>query len=164
MEKILTSNYIDPQTGEKAKFEYSNVDSFEIDINKVVQVYGICFMDKKMIIVKSTGGWSLPGGSREDGESIETALRREIKEETNMKIIDWRPIGIQTVFQEGKEPFYQIRAFCNVQPFGPFISDPDGDITEFKFIDPSEFKNYFDWGEIGEEILRRAVTINEKLN
>lgn len=159
MEKTLTANYVDPQSGEEAKFEYSNVDSFEIDVNKVVQVYGICFMGEKMIIVKSKNGWSLPGGSREEGESIETALIREIQEETNMEILNWRPIGVQTVFQKGKEPFYQIRAVCKVHPFGPFVSDPDGDITEFKFIDSSEFKKYFDWGEIGKEIIKRAILL-----
>lgn len=163
MKKTLTANYIGKLTGEEATFEYENVDSFEIDVNKVVQVYGICFIDEKMIVVKSKNGWSLPGGSREEGESIEIALKREIQEETNMEVVNWHPIGVQTVFQKGKEPFYQIRAMCKVRPFGPFVSDPDGDITEFKFIDPSEFKKYFDWGEIGEEIIRRAVVINEKL-
>lgn len=163
MTKTLVANYVDPFTFEEARFEYTNVDSFEIDVNKITQVYGICFIGEKMIVVKSENGWSLPGGSREEGENIETALRREIQEETNMEVISWKPIGVQTVFQNEKEPFYQIRAVCNVKPFGPFVSDPDGDIIKFKFINPSELKQYFDWGEIGEAIISRAILLNKKM-
>jgi hypothetical protein len=50
-----------------------------------------------------------------------------------------------------------------VKPYGDFISDPDGSITEIKLIDPKEYKQYFDWGEIGERIIERAIELKNKL-
>ena len=41
------------------------------------------------------------------------------------------------------------------------ISDPDDDITEIKLIDPKDYKQYFDWGENGDRIMKKAI---EKLN
>lgn len=106
--------------------------------------------------------WILPGGTREIGESIEETLKREIREETNMEVLEWKPIGVQTVFElDNKvEPYYQLRVACRVHPFGPFLSDPDGGILENKLINPKDYKKYFDWGEIGDEIIKKAVLLN----
>lgn len=30
----------------------------------------------------------------------------------------------------------QTRSLCLVEPYGPFLSDPDGDISEIKLVDP----------------------------
>jgi len=46
-----------------------------------------------------------------------------------------------------------------VEPLGEFDSDPDGDITEIKLIDPEECKQYFDWGIIGDRTKVRALEI-----
>src|SRR3989344_1776889 len=160
MESILIAKYTNPKTGKLARFEYSHTNSFDsIDPGKVSQVYGVCLCDGKMIVVKSEITWVLPGGTMEPGEGIEQTLRREIKEETNMEILEWKPVGVQTVFEDGKEPYFQLRVMCQVRPFGPFVSDPYGDITEIKLIDPKDYKKYFDWGEIGEEIINKAKKI-----
>lgn len=157
-----TTGYTDPKTGKKARFEYKHIKSFEgIDPDKVRQVYGVCFYMGKMIVVHTEHGWGLPGGTREPGESVEQTLRREILEETNMEILEWKAIGVQTVFEEGKEPYFQLRAMCKVKPLGDFVSDPDGDITEIKLINPKDYKNYFNWGEIGEEIIKRALALEK---
>lgn len=157
-----TTGYTDPKTGKKARLEYQHIESFEgIDPDKVRQIYGVCFYMGKMIVVRTDHGWGLPGGTREPGESVEQTLRREIQEEANMEILEWKAIGVQTVFEEGKEPYFQLRAMCKVKPLGDFVSDPDGDITEIKLINPKDYKNYFNWGEIGEEIIKRALALEK---
>jgi hypothetical protein len=79
-----------------------------------------------------------------------------------MKILSFAPIGYQEAHFDGKI-FNQLRYVCIVEPYGDFVSDPDGDITEIKLIDPKGYKQYFDWGQIGERIMERALELKSKL-
>jgi len=97
-----------------------------------------------------------PGGSIESGETYEQAVIREVKEETNMKIVFQKLIGFQDVY-EPERIIRQTRSFCIVEPYGDFTSDPTGEITEIKLINPKEYKNYFDWGKIGDRIMEQAL-------
>src|SRR3989344_788066 len=83
-------------------------------------------------------------------------------EETNMRVLKQRFIGYQDIF-EPERIVSQTRSVCLVEPYGPFISDPDGDITKIELIDPKDYKQYFDWGEIGEHVLVRALEIKNSL-
>lgn len=152
--------------GKTAEVVYQDVDSFDHLLDKkVTQTYGVCFVGDKIVVVHSIKGgshWVLPGGSMEVGETFEECLRREIQEESNMKVIHFSPIGYQEVSFDGKI-YNQLRYFCIVEPYGDFTSDPDGSITEIKLIDPKDYKQYFDWGEIGERIIERAIEFKSKL-
>lgn len=159
----LESKFI--SEGIEADVVYRDTDSFEHLLDKkVTQVYGICFCDGKLIIVynKKKDMWTPAGGSIESGETYEGCLTREVQEESNMKILTAKPIGYQEVNWNGKN-FFQLRYVCEVAPYGEFISDPCGDITEIKLIDPKEYKLYFDWGEIGERIIDRAIELKSKM-
>jgi 8-oxo-dGTP pyrophosphatase MutT (NUDIX family) len=46
--------------------------------------------------------WLLPGGGREDGESEEQTVRREMREETNLDVRVERLLIAQPVFGEGR--------------------------------------------------------------
>ena len=130
-------------------------------ILKLVHVF--CFYGNKMILVKHPkSGWMPPGGHIEPGETFEETVIREVKEETNMKVLYQKLIGFLDV-SEPETVIRQIRSFCLVEPYGPFVSDPDGEIKEIKLIDPKDYKQYFDWGEIGDHIMKRACEI-KKIN
>jgi ADP-ribose pyrophosphatase YjhB (NUDIX family) len=151
--------------GSVAHVIYEDADSFgSLDSTKVKQTYAVCLLDGKMVIVlhgrKNT--WGLVGGSVEPGESYEDCLKREIKEESNMKVLDFKPVGYQTV-KTGDKEIYQLRYVCKVEPYGEFLSDPDGNITEIKVVDPKDYKKYFDWGAVGDRIVERAIELKEKL-
>ena len=42
------------------------------------------------------GLWSLPGGLVETGESLDNAIRREVREETGLEV---RPLGVLKIFE-----------------------------------------------------------------
>lgn len=53
----------------------------------LVSAKAVIFQDGKVTLAKnSRGEWDLPGGKLKDGESIETALRRELKEELSVEL------------------------------------------------------------------------------
>ena len=147
----------------KYVFEYHDADSFEnLDSSKVTQVYGVCFCEGQLLI--GFGGhkhdWGLVGGTIEKGETYEQTLKREIREESNMEVLSYKPIGYQKSTNTSDGTYvYQLRYACTVKPFGPFVSDPDGGITEIKLIDPKEYTKYFNWGKIGERLTERAVEL-----
>lgn len=158
----ITESYIG-KNGVKYIFEYEDADSFGyLPPAECRQCYAVCFCEDKIVI--GFGGhknaWGLIGGTIEKDETFEETLRREIQEESNMEIIDYRPIGYQKVTdtRDGSS-IYQLRYVCSAKPYGPFISDPAGSITEIKLINPENYKKYFDWGHIGERIIKRAIEL-----
>ena len=162
----ITENYIG-NSKVKYIFEYEDVDSFaDLDSDKCRQAYGVCFCDNRLVI--GYGGkkqdWGLIGGTIEAGETFEQTLKREIQEESNMEVLKASPIGYQKVIDTRDDSYiYQLRYSCLVKPHGPFVLDPAGSVTEIKLIDSSEYKQYFDWGKIGERIIERALELKGKL-
>ena len=49
-------------------------------------VAGVCFDNNRMLSVYSKGAWYHPGGRREDGETDEDCLLREIREELGVGV------------------------------------------------------------------------------
>ncbi len=164
--------------------EYSDADTFDhLDHERCKQCYGVCFTNdgvetENSELVQSSNklvigfggkkkGWGLIGGSIEPGETFEQTLRREIIEESNMKILSFLPIGYQKVTVESTGKFFfQLRYACRVQSLGEFTVD-GGDgmsekgITEIKLIDPLTHKEYFDWGAIGDRIIQRGIELKD---
>lgn len=155
------------RSGQVLDVLYQESDPLE-DLNgKILSgVHACCFLGDKMVVVYSEtkNYWSLPGGGIEPGETYEEAVVREVKEETNMKVLHQELIGFQDIY-EPNQIVRQTRSFCIVEPYGDFKKDGDseGDITEIKLIDPKDYKKYFDWGEIGERIMERAMELKNKL-
>jgi len=63
---------------------------------------GALIFDGDRILMAERGGeplkgwWSLPGGLVETGESLEAAIRREVREETGLEV---RPLGVVEIFE-----------------------------------------------------------------
>ncbi len=153
------------RSNQKFDVVYRESDPLEDVQGKVLQgVHAYCFYKDKFVVVyaDSKGYWTPPGGGIEEGESYEEATIREVMEETNMKVIKQQLIGYQDVFELNRV-VRQTRSVCVVEPYGDFVSDPDGDITEIKLIDPKDHKNYFDWKEIGDRIMSQALEIKDML-
>jgi ADP-ribose pyrophosphatase YjhB (NUDIX family) len=153
--------------GNKYVFEYFEADSFtHLLHNECSQILGIAFRDEKIIIVNNIehpGKYSLIGGGVDGGENPDDSLIREIQEESNMNVLHFQPIGYQKVIDVSgvKAAYYQLRYFCVVEPFGPFVSDPAGDVTEVLEIDPKDYRKYFDWGVKSDLIINRALKLKE---
>ena len=162
----LTNNY-KGHAGVEYIFEYTDADSFDdLDINKCTQTYGVCFHGDKIVIGHNgkKKNWGLIGGTIEKGETLEQTLVREIQEESNMEVLSVLPVGVQKVIDTRDSSFcYQLRYVCSVQPYGPFVSDPADTVTEIKLIDPEDYKQYFDWGSIGDRIMERALELKVNL-
>ncbi len=126
---------------------------------KILQaVHAFCFCGDKLVVVyaKDKGYWTFPGGGIEPGETYEQATIREVKEESNMKVLRSELIGYIDVYEKDRI-IRQTRSLCIVEPYGDFISDPDGDISEIKLVDPKDYGQYVKWGEIGDHIVKRAL-------
>jgi 8-oxo-dGTP diphosphatase len=159
--EIESSSSFDKATTQELKILYRDINfGSELEGRKVSVVHAYCFVKDAFLIVYAAGKgyWTPPGGTVEAGESLEEAVMREVHEETNMKVIKQALLGYQDVFLPN-EIETQARSVCIVEPYGNFISDPDGDITEIKPINPAEYKKYFDWGIIGDHLMKRALEL-----
>ncbi len=156
--KVQLHSTLTNHSGQVLNVIYSEGDPFASLDGKVLQgVHAFCFYGDQMVLVKhSKSGWMPPGGSIESGETYEQAVIREVKEETNMKVVFQKLIGFQDVY-EPERIIRQTRSFCVVEAYGDFVSDSDGEILKIKLINPKEYKNYFDWGKIGDRIMEQAL-------
>ena len=81
-----------------------------------------------------------------------------------MKVLKQRFIGSQDIIEPDGKVISQTRSVCFVEPYGDFVRDPDGgEITEIKLIDPKDYKQYFDWKEIGDHVMDRALQIKDQM-
>ena len=73
---------------------------------------GVCvsaaiFHEDTLLLVRRVtdypGAWELPGGSVEEGETLEGALRREAREEAGLDIQVGRPFHVSTFEADGQE-------------------------------------------------------------
>lgn len=129
---------------------------------KVHGVHAYCFYNNKLVVVYAAKKnlWTPPGGGVERGETAKEAVVREVKEESNMKVLKQRFIGFQDIYDSQGVVITQVRSVCLVEPYGDFIEDPDdGEITEMRLIDPKDYKKYFDWKEIGDHVMKRALEL-----
>ncbi len=143
------------------RFNPHKTESHE-ECSDFTQVYCVGKMQDKILVIyhRDKSGkkiFNLPGGTREPGENLEQNLRREILEETNCRVIDYKILGSQintSEFGEVQKP--QVRVFANLVPYGKFEHDPGGGVEGYELIDIAELEKYIKWGEVGEWIMLKV--------
>lgn len=115
------------------------------------------------------GHWSLPGGLVESGEELAQALRRELKEETGLRI---EPIEVIGVFeriervgrakQRVRYHYVIVDYICRLRGAErrrrqPPIPRPASDITAAEWVKVEDLKRYGLTAQ-AEEVIRRALS------
>ena len=86
------------------------------------------------------GLWSLPGGHVEFGESLEQAVRREVREETGLDVAVLRRIDIAEIIGGAGTPsphHYVLIVFAAEIRRGTLLAGDDA--AEARFVAPAEF-------------------------
>lgn len=160
----INSNHTN-RLGQNLVVEYRDIEDPAELLDKEIQcVHAYCFSNGQLVTVYDPikGGWTPPGGQVEPGESVEDAVVREVLEESNMHVLRQKLIGYQDIHEPGGT-ITQTRSVCIVEPMGNFVADPAGDVTAIKLIDPKDYKKYFDWKEIGDHVMARALELHKTL-
>jgi 8-oxo-dGTP diphosphatase len=87
-------------------------------------------LEKRSSILTSdrttVGMWSIPGGEVEFGETIEDAVKREVKEELGVEIEIVKPIGHwDQVLKKSKIHWHCISFLCKIRSGTPKIMEPE---------------------------------------
>jgi len=110
----------------------------------IPSVGALIFRDGKLLIIRRgnppyAGYWSIPGGKVKWGESLEEALKREIREELSVEIEIEKLAGIvESIYRERDEVKYHyiiIDYFCRIVSGEPVASD---DALELRWISLEE--------------------------
>ncbi|MBP6866372.1 MAG: NUDIX hydrolase [Candidatus Pacebacteria bacterium] len=153
------------RSGQKLEVFYKEEDPLKDLGDKILQgVHAFCFYEDKLVVVyvENKKYWTPPGGGIEPGETFEEAVVREVREETNMRVLKQKLIGYQDLFEPSRT-IRQTRSVCIVEPIGEFVADSDEEVTEIKLIDPKDYKQYFDWGPVGDRLMEQALSLKSSL-
>lgn len=159
----LTTHFI----YQKKRFDvdWHEIDSLdEVPVEKVSQIYGVCLNDGKAVLVTSDfKTYNLPGGKNEPGEDLIDAFKREIREETNMEVTAWKPIGYQVLTDLAGRKKWELRLVALVSKIGEFKNDPAGTVKGNKICELEELNDYIQYGEVGERLLIRAKELKDTM-
>ena len=131
--------------------------------NLVTQASGICFTHDGLIVLITSDGssWGLPGGHPEDGETIEAALIREVREEACAMVTDFAYLGAQEMRDAPDYTVhYQTRFWARVQ-LNEF--KPEYETTGRKLVMPEDVVSTLNWqSDIFENTLKLAIEHEKK--
>lgn len=120
----------------------------EYPMHPIVGVGGVIIRDNQVLLIRRgreplKGEWSIPGGMLELGESLRDGVKREVLEETGLKIV---PLEVLAVFdriqKEGGRVRYHyviVDYFC--RPVGGRLKS-GSDVLDARWITREELPRY----------------------
>jgi 8-oxo-dGTP diphosphatase len=97
-----------------------------------------------LIVGYRGGGWSLPGGLREPGETLAETAIREAMEEAGVVVAVERLIAVKEIFPNPHTVVFVFRA--RIIGGTPTVTDDD-EMDRFKWVDPQEANDLLShWG------------------
>lgn len=120
------------------------------------QVYVIGNVNNKVPVVHyaNSDDRNLPGGQfDEPGDTIERVLDREMKEELNMRVASWHPVGYQFLNSTKFGKSYQLRVYAKLEIIGDFVNDPGGGVIGHSFVPIENLNSVINYGEVGKRII-----------
>lgn len=122
-----------------------------------VAVDAIIEIDGGIVIIERSNppfGWALPGGFVDNYESLEDAVRREMKEETDLELTDLKQFHAYS--KPGRDPrFHTIGMVFTAKGKGkPKAGDDAADLKVIKLTDVGKINFAFDHKNIIEDFLK----------
>lgn len=118
----------------------------------IVGVGGVVVEQGRVLLVRRgqaplLGEWSIPGGALKVGETLEEALRRELREETGLEVT---PLELLEVLdrivrdQDGRTRYHYVLVdyLCRVDSSGPQTPCSASDVSECRWAAPAELAEY----------------------
>jgi len=107
----------------------------KIDVRAAVIVSGAILLVRE----RSDGGWTLPGGWADPGESPSEAVAREVREEAGLDVRAVKLIALYDRARQGHPPHadYIYKALFACTPLGAAAPRPSGETDGAAFFDPA---------------------------
>ena len=126
--------------------------------------------DGKILVLKRSGSdfrrpecWDFPGGNFEQGEDVMESARREVMEETSLKIGDLKPIYVESARLKNQNGA-DVIALCYVTKKFEGEIKLSYEHMEYRWVKPEEFLEKFETGDdrgFLKNALRRAIEFGE---
>ncbi|MGE4357312.1 MAG: macro domain-containing protein [Candidatus Omnitrophota bacterium] len=131
--------------------------------NPLITVDAIIEKEEGVVLVRRKNppfGWALPGGFVDYGESLEEAVRREVKEETGLVVKNL--VQFHTYSEPGRDPrFHTVSTVYIVQAEGNPQANTDAlEVKTFKFKDLEKVDFAFDHKKIIQDYLEKYKKVS----
>jgi 8-oxo-dGTP diphosphatase len=97
------------------------------------------------------GLWTLPGGRREPGETIEDCATREVHEELGLRIFELRPVMTMAIGEAQRR--FQLAVFATTRFEGAIT--PSNEIADYRWLAPIDLHRLSTTPDL-DKVLRQA--------